>query len=260
MAYRPELEDHPAGLRRNLLLRPVRRRHLYRGLHRVPQFQRGEWLHLGLQLDHRQLPAELQPSAAAHPGIPEQPEHHLESPGCHAPSPDHELDRRHPARTGQRPGAGCLLHRQPLDAPGAEHGLQLCGPEIPVARQSAAANRRIARRRCRQCARAVPGFHELLAEHRGAGPHAVPAVHHGQLRQRPGRQCALQFAPGEGHQALFQRLHGARILDLDEEHGHLRRQPVHALQADHLQRRFSAAYVRGQRQLRSAVRTRSASS
>ena len=87
---------------------------------------------------------------------------------------------RYPARTGRRPGAGCLLHRQPFDAPGAEHRLQLRGPEIPVAGQSAAANRRIVRRRRRQRARAVPGFHELLAEHRGAGPHAVPAVHLGQ--------------------------------------------------------------------------------
>ena len=36
-----------------------------------PSFTGANAFHFGLQLDHRKFPAELQPSAAAHPGVPE---------------------------------------------------------------------------------------------------------------------------------------------------------------------------------------------
>jgi adenine-specific DNA-methyltransferase len=42
-----------------------------------------------------------------------------------------------------------LWYRQPLDAPRAEHHLQLCGQEIPVPRKPVAANRRLGRGGCR---------------------------------------------------------------------------------------------------------------
>ena len=47
----------------------------------------------------------------------------------------------------------------------------------------------ISRRRRSQCSGAVPRVPDLLAEYRGAGPHAVPAVHlrRNRLRERPGR-------------------------------------------------------------------------
>ena len=67
-----------------------------------------------------------------------------------------------------------------------------------------------------------PAFPDLLAEHRGAGAHAVPAVHlrRDGRRERPGGQRAFQLPASESDQAIFQRPHAARFLDLDEEHEH----------------------------------------
>jgi hypothetical protein len=97
-------------------------------------------------------------------------------------------------------------------ASGADHGLQLRRPEIPIignlllqtAGSSGAA---------RQRGRAVPSFtgYSRTPWHR---PSCLSAVHHGQLRQRSGRQCAVQLAPGEGAKRYSTASRWLCVLDL----------------------------------------------